>query len=270
MEIQPLDQVLRMARNKKAFLEDSLIKYIVRAALSGVFVGFGIILSFRLGEGFADVHSPVVSFMTSAFFGIALVTIIYGGAELFTGNTMVFTMSTLKKETSVRDLISNWIACYSGNLLGAIFFAVLIMLSGLLSLPENSQLLMSAAAAKIATPPLQLFFRAVLCNWVVCLAVWLPLHAKGDGAKIAIMMLLVFAFVASGFEHSVANMVIFATTLVIPHPDSITLIGAIQNLIPVTLGNIVGGGLFVGAAYVYLLSNVKKQKHVQYAEKTIA
>jgi nitrite transporter NirC len=148
----------------------------------------------------------------------------------------------------------------TGNLMGAIFFAFLIKFSGLLGSLENSQLLMTVASTKMSAPFMELFFRAILCNWVVCLAVWLPLHVKGDGAKITVMMLLVFAFVASGFEHSVANMVTFAIALSVPHPDAVTILGAIHNLIPVTIGNIIGGGLFVGGLYVYLSldSNAKR------------
>lgn len=263
MELQPMDQVIQNAIKKKGYLHQSIIKYLLRAALSGIYIGFGIILSFRLGESFFDIHSPVASLMTSIFFGVALVLIIYGGSELFTGNTMTFTISTLKKATTLRDTIENWIACYFGNLLGAIFFAMIILFSGILSLPENSQLIMTIASGKMHYSVVELFFRAILCNWVVCLAVWLPMHVKGDGAKISVMMLLVFAFVASGFEHSVANMVTFSIALMVPHPETITFMGAIHNLIPVTIGNIIGGGLFVGGVYVYLSSAIKQEKALE-------
>lgn len=263
MELQPMDQVIQNAIKKKGYLQQSIIKYLLRAALSGIYIGFGIILSFRLGEGFFDIHSPVASLMTSIFFGVALVLIIYGGSELFTGNTMTFTISTLKKATTLRDTVENWIACYFGNLIGAVFFGMIILFSGILSSPENSQLIMSVAAGKMHYTEMELFFRAILCNWVVCLAVWLPMHVKGDGSKIAVMMLLVFAFVASGFEHSVANMVTFSIALMVPHPETITLMGAIHNLIPVTIGNIIGGGLFVGGVYVFLSSSVKREKVIE-------
>ncbi|WML44923.1 formate/nitrite transporter family protein [Neobacillus sp. PS3-40] len=262
MDIQPMEQVIEIALKKKKILNDSLLKYLLRAALSGVYIGFGIMLSFRLGEGFFDIKSPIASLMTSVFFGIALILIIYGGSELFTGNTMIFTMSTLKKATSWKDTFQNWLACYTGNLIGAIFFAIIVMFSGLLSSMDNSQLLMTVASSKMDAPFMELFFRAILCNWVVCLAVWLPMHVKGDGAKITVMMLLVFAFVASGFEHSVANMVTFAVALAIPHPDTVTLLGAIHNLLPVTLGNILGGGLFVGGLYVFLTTTSNSNEQI--------
>ncbi|MDN3018779.1 formate/nitrite transporter family protein [Paenibacillus sp. BSR1-1] len=260
MELQPMEQVIKLALKKKKILDESFIKYLIRAALSGIYIGFGIMLSFRLGEGFFDIHSPVASMLTSIFFGIALVLIIYGGSELFTGNTMYFTVSTLNKQTSWKDTFQNWIACYTGNLIGAIFFALLVLYSGIFSSLDNSQLLMETAAHKMEYSTMELFFRAILCNWVVCLAVWIPMHVKGDGGKIAVMMLLVFVFVASGFEHSVANMVTFSLALILPHPETITLASAFHNLIPVTIGNIIGGGLFVGGTYVFL-STTSNQKH---------
>ncbi|MCM2532022.1 formate/nitrite transporter family protein [Neobacillus pocheonensis] len=263
MELQPMEQVIELALKKKKILNDSFVRYLMRAALSGIYIGFGIMLSFRLGEGFFEIHSPVASIMTSIFFGIALILIIYGGSELFTGNTMYFTMSTLNKATSWKDTMQNWFACYLGNLIGAVFFALLVMSSGLFSSLESSQLLMATAAHKMDGTTFELFFRAILCNWVVCLAVWLPMHVKGDMAKITVMMLLVFAFVASGFEHSIANMVTFSIALSVPHPVTITLIGAIHNLIPVTIGNIIGGGLFVGGMYVYLSSPAKQKQHLE-------
>ncbi|MGG1674581.1 formate/nitrite transporter family protein [Neobacillus sp. NRS-1170] len=267
MELQPMEQVISLALKKKKILDESVIKYLIRAALSGIYIGFGIMLSFRLGEGFFDIHSPVASLMTSIFFGIALVLIIYGGSELFTGNTMYFTVSTLNKQTSWKDTLQNWIACYTGNLIGAVFFALLVLYSGIFSTLDNSQLLMETAAHKMEYSTMELFFRAILCNWVVCLAVWIPMHVKGDGGKIAVMMLLVFAFVASGFEHSVANMVTFSLALILPHPDTITLAGAFHNLIPVTIGNIIGGGLFVGGTYVFLSTTSNQKQHLKLTKK---
>ena len=97
-----------------------------------------------------------------------------------------------------------------------------------------------------------LFFKGILCNWLVCLAVFLPTQVKGDGAKMAMMILVVFLFFSAGFEHSIANLSLFSIALVSPHPDTISIGAAIYNLIPVTLGNIVGGAVFVGMLYQFL------------------
>ncbi len=259
MDLQPIDQAVNLALKKKHLLNTSFPKYILRAILSGLYVGIGLMLSFRLAEGFFDIQSPMSTIMSSIFFGIALVLIIYGGAELFTGNTMYFTMSTIRKQTTIKDTLKNWLACYSGNLIGGIIFALLVVGTGIYAVTEDSQFLMKYAAAKMDLNIWYLFFRGILCNLIVCLAVWIPMNIKGDGAKILVMMLLVFGFVASGFEHSVANMVTFSLALTAPHPETITLAGAIYNLIPVTLGNIIGGGFFVGGVYAYLASPAKQK-----------
>jgi nitrite transporter NirC len=259
MSSEPYELAINSALKKRSVLQSSLTRYLLRAGLAGVYIGFGIMVSYRLGEAFYDAHSPATYLISSIFFGLALILIIFGGAELFTGNTMIFAMSTLGKKTTIRDTLANWAACYFGNLLGALFFAAFISLTGLLSSPEKSQFIMEAASIKMTTSASQLFFRAILCNWLVCLAAyWIPFHVKGDGAKIGVMMLLVFAFVASGFEHSIANMALFLMALLVPHPETVSLLGMVHNLIPVTIGNIIGGGFFVGCLYVFLASRPVK------------
>lgn len=241
----------------------------MRAALAGVYIGFGIMVSYRLGEYFFDSHSAATPIASSIFFGLALVLIMYGGGELFTSNTMMMTISSLKKATTWKDTIENWIASYSGNLIGALFFGILVMLSGIFLSPEKTQYMMETVSMKMNTPAYQLFFRAILCNWLVCLAVWVPFSIKGDGAKIGVIMLLVFAFVVSGFEHSVANMVLFSIALFVPHPETVSIAGSLYNLLPVTLGNIIGGAFFVGTLYVYLNAKGAANEENQTATKSV-
>ncbi len=264
---EAVQSVIGMAKSKKRILENSLLQYVTRAALASIFIGFAIILCYRLAEPFFDVKSPGTSFMSAIFFGAALVLIMFGGGELFTGNTMIFTMSTLKKETTWKDTVSNWITCYAGNIIGAVIFAVFIHYSGLFSEKDSSQLLMSVVSTKVSLTTTQMLIRAILCNWLVCLAFWIPLNVKGDGAKIASMMLLVFGFVISGYEHSIANMVLFALSLSVSHPDTITMAGIAHNLITVTIGNMIGGGLFVGGLYAFLTSKKKEKAPVLLLEK---
>jgi nitrite transporter len=252
LSTQPIEIAIRYALKKKEYLRESKLKYLLRSALAGVYIGFGLMVSYRLGEYFFDVHSPATPIVSSIFFGLALVLILYGGGELFTSNTMLMTISSLKKTTSWKDTLENWIACYTGNMAGAILFGVFIMLSGIFAAPEKTHYMMETVSMKMNTPAYQLFFRAILCNWLVCLAVWVPFNIKGDGAKIGVTMLLVFAFVVSGFEHSVANMVLFSIALLVEHPETISISGGIYNLLAVTMGNIIGGAFFVGTLYVYL------------------
>ncbi|MCD5325410.1 MULTISPECIES: formate/nitrite transporter family protein [Pontibacillus] len=258
MEEKTIDLLIEKALGKKEMVEVSPSHYLIRAALAGIYIGFALILSFQLAQPFYEQHAPSTYLINALFFGIAFCLIIYGGSELFTSNTMYMTVSSLKKETTWVDTLKVWGYCYAGNVVGILFFTGMIYMTGLLQtiLPDES-LLIAAAEKKMNVPTSQLFFRAILANWLVCLAVWLPMQVKEDISKILLMMLLVFTFFISGYEHSIANIALFSLALSSPHTALVSMGGFIHNLIPVTLGNIIGGGFFVGAVYVYL--NQKKQ-----------
>ncbi|PKG21540.1 formate/nitrite transporter family protein [Niallia nealsonii] len=272
MEIQPVDKAIQYALKKKAVIDESFLQYFTKAILAGIYIGFAIIICYKLAQPFWDAHSPATYMITSLFFGIALVLISYGGGELFTGNTMAFAMSTLKGATTWKDALYNWAATYFGNLVGALFFAVLIYYTGLYHLPEKSTWLMEMANVKMSATTSELFVKGILCNWLVCLAIWLPMNIRGDVGKILTTILIVFGFMVSGYEHSIANMSLFSIALIVPHPNTITLYSALHNIIPVTLGNIVGGAFFVGVLNVYIFSDKKrkKNKHLTFQQKRIA
>ena len=249
---QGVDYLVQLAKKKKKMLDNNPMQYFLRAALAGVYMGFVIVLCSKLGNFFHDAHSPATYFAFSIFFGIALILIIFGGAELFTGNTMYFTVATLRKETTVIDTLRNWGACYIGNLVGAVFLALLFYATGIYETISHNHLLNVVATTKMGASTTHIFFKAILCNWLVCLACFLPSQVKGDTAKIIMIFLTVFTFFMSGYEHSIANLAIFSIALLVPHPDTVSFAGAIHNLIPATIGNIVGGSVFVGMVYHYL------------------
>lgn len=120
------------------------------------------------------------------------------------------------------------------------------------------------AAEKMNAPMMELFFRGILCNWIVCLAIWTSLRADGDIAKSFLIFVLIMAFIAAGLEHSIANMSILGIALLHGGPESVTFAGFIYNLIPVTIGNIIGGAVFVATTYFVIsvhkeaLTNEKK------------
>lgn len=145
-----------------------------------------------------------------------------------------------------------WGASYGGNLIGALLFAALLWGTGLFREPHNNVFFYDVVAHKMDAPALQLFFRAILCNWLVCMAFFIPMSLKGDGPKLFAMILFVYCFFISGFEHSIANMTSFAIALIMEHRPGISVYGALHNLIPVTFGNIIGGSFFMGAVYFYL------------------
>ncbi len=258
MEEQGLQYLVALANKKKRLLDHFPLHYFLRAMMAGIFVGFVIITCFRTGEYFRVADSPFAYLFPALFFGIALILIIYGGAELFTGNTAYFTVAYMRDAVTLRDLGRNWGACYLGNAVGAIFFAVLFYLTGIFSHIPNDHLMHEIVSYKMHGSVTALFFKGILCNWLVCLACYLPSQVKGDGAKMAMMIAVVFLFFSSGFEHSIANLSLFSIALVSPHPDTITIGNAIYNLIPVTLGNIVGGAIFVGMLYQFLSKSSTK------------
>jgi nitrite transporter NirC len=111
---------------------------------------------------------------------------------------------------------------------------------------------MATAAKKMAIPFWQAFFRGILCNWFVCLAIWTSMRAKSDSAKLILIWWMLFGFIASGYEHSIANMTVLGLALVLPHPETVSLAGWFHNMIPVTLGNMVGGIVFLGMMYWFI------------------
>ena len=145
-----------------------------------------------------------------------------------------------------------WLASYAGNIGGAVLFALLIAGTGLFRDNNVNAFLLNVVSYKMNAPAPELFFRGILCNWLICLAFFIPMALKGDGPKLFTMVLFVFCFFISGYEHSIANMCTFAIALVLDHPGTISIQGVIHNLVPVTLGNMIGGGLLMGALYAYL------------------
>ncbi|CAM4487330.1 formate/nitrite transporter family protein [Paenibacillus tarimensis] len=258
---ETVQAAIEKAVDKKELLDSSRARYLLAAGLAAVYVGFGIILIFTIGAPLAAAGSPLTPMLMGMSFGIALTLVVFAGAELFTGNNMYFAIALLSGKTTWKDTLRNWLYCYLGNLVGALFFCLLIAGTGLFAHVGQDNLLFAAAAMKMNLSYYEAFFRGVLCNWLVCLSLWTSMRAKEDTAKLILIFWMLFAFIASGYEHSVANMTVLSLALLLPHPDTITIAGWFHNMIPVTLGNIVGGAFFVGTIY-WLISPVKS-RHIK-------
>ncbi|MFC0470391.1 formate/nitrite transporter family protein [Halalkalibacter kiskunsagensis] len=261
MEHAALAKVEQMALKKQRVYQQSRIRYLLRSILASLFIGFGVIVAFKTGNLFYLENSPLTYPMAAITFGAAIILIAYGGGDLFTGNTFYFTYTSLKKKMRWIDVGKLLSMSYLGNFLGAVAFAILIYFTGLFNDHSVNSFLFSVTDQKMNTPWLELFFRGILCNWLVCLAFFIPMTLKSEGAKIFTMVLFVFCFFISGYEHSIANMCTFAISLVLNHPDSISFSGVIHNLVPVTLGNIIGGSMLMGMFYYYV-------NHPKQAEET--
>lgn len=253
MYMETVHKMAESAVNKTRSIQKSLLKYLMLSAMAGIYVGFGVMLVFSIGAPFAAANSPATKALMGASFGVALTLVIFAGSELFTGNNMVMMLGRLAQKVTTKDAIKIWIFSYIGNLVGSLFFAYLIAKSGLIANEPQSAFILKAAAGKMNAPLMQLFIRGILCNMLVCLAIWTSTRAKEDISKLLLIWWCLFAFIGAGFEHSVANMSLLGMALFVPHdPTFISIGGFIKNLVAVTGGNFVGGALFIGAIYWYV------------------
>lgn len=242
------------------------------AVLAGAFIAFGAMFATVTAAGAVGVLPyGIVRLLTGLTFSLGLILVIVGGAELFTGNALIV-MAWAAKRVSLRSLLRNWLIVFIGNLVGAVATAALIFAAGQYGFGggEVGAAALAAAEAKVDLGFGQALALGVLCNVLVCLAVWLCFSARTVAGKVAAIVPPVAAFVAGGFEHSIANMYFLPLGLMIKAGASdgfwadiaaapadygtLTISSVILNLIPVTIGNVIGGGVLVGAIYwfVYL------------------
>lgn len=243
------ERISSLAVKKHRFLELSLSRYLVLSALAGVYVGFGIALIFSVGGPLAAAGSPMVKLVMGVSFGIALTLVIFAGSELFTGNNMTGAIGGLSRSLTWGQVTQLNVWSWVGNLVGSLALAWLVAQSGVLSKGPQADLIGKVAATKMSLPAWELFVRGILCNWLVCLAVWTSGRTTNDAAKIMLIFWCLFAFIGTGFEHSVANQSLLGMALFIPHENAVSWGGYWYNQLYVVLGNIVGGGAFVGGLY---------------------
>jgi len=237
------------ATAKTSLLRNHPLGYFLLSMLAGIYVGFGIVLIFAIGAPLLAANAPIAKLVMGASFGIALSLVIFAGSELFTGNNMVMTVGMLRRTVSPVALLAVWSVSFAGNLVGSLVLAWLVAKSGALGAAPHLAIIEKTVATKMALPFGTLFVRGILCNWLVCLAVWTAMRAKSDSGKLIMIFWCLFAFIAAGFEHSVANMTLMGIALFQAHGAEVSVAGFVHNLVPVTLGNIIGGALFVGGAY---------------------
>ncbi|MDG1772477.1 MAG: formate/nitrite transporter family protein [Oceanicoccus sp.] len=228
--------------------------------LAGAFIAFGamfytlVITDSLLGFG-------PTRLLGGMAFSLGLVLVIIAGAELFTGNNLIV-IAWAEKKISIDVLLGHWLLVYIANLIGALGSAGLVVFSGIMNSNEGAvaATAISIAEHKVALSPLQAFVRGVLCNTLVCLAVWLCYAAHTVSGKILAVGFPITAFVALGFEHSIANMYLISS-VIFQGDTSISWMDFANNLIPVTAGNIIGGSVLVAMVYwlCYLYKPGKKE-----------
>lgn len=249
MYLDTLDHFAAVAEKKAAAIRSRPLPFFVGAMMAGAYVGLGIILIFSVG---ATLDPSLRRLAMGASFGIALTLVIFAGSELFTGHTMFMTIGRLRQRVTTGDLAASWTLTWLGNLAGAVLLGLTFVAGGGGALlAEGAPLLQNVAGAKMNAPAMELFARAILCNWLVCLAIWMAARTASDTARLGLIFWCLFAFIASGYEHSVANMTLFAIALLAEHGEAVSLAGMAHNLLWVTLGNAVAGSLFMAGGYAF-------------------
>jgi formate/nitrite transporter len=239
------------------------LSVLVLGILAGAYIAFGGMLATTVSFDMAGyLGVGFTKFMTGAVFSLGLMLVIIAGAELFTGNNLMIS-SAITREITIARMLERWGLVYGANFIGSVLLALLFVFSGLWRLSDGA---LGAAAVRIAYGKVNLTFvqallRGIGCNWLVCLAVWMALAARQTVGKIFAIFFPIMGFVALGFEHSVANMYFIPTGLFLRSfqglaapagavPESLSWLTFLwKNLLPVTIGNMIGGGLFVGMSY---------------------
>lgn len=230
-----------------------LLQMFTLGVLAGAFIAFGAMFYTIVVTG-SDLGFGVTRLVGGIAFSVGLVLVLIGGAELFTGNNLIVMAWAARKVTSAA-VLKNWVVVYAANFVGAVGSAVLVYFSGILNLADGAVGAQAAAiaASKLSLTPLESFTRGILCNTLVCLAVWLCYASRQVSGKILAIVFPISAFVALGFEHSVANMYLLPVGM-LAGEGIVRILPILSNLLPVTLGNIVGGAVLVALVYwaVYL------------------
>lgn len=249
----------------------SISKLIINGIFGGAFIAFGGAASSAASNSIENYS--LQKLVSGLVFPVGLILIIICGAELFTGNSLMIAAYKERKIT-LKQLLKNWIIVYLSNFTGAFFIALFLYLSGFFdgNSGKFGAQVIKIASAKCSISFSKAFFSGILCNMLVCLAVWGSTGAKDIKSKIAIIWFPIMTFIVSGFEHSVANMYYFSAGLLCKNNEAyvnaanignkivgLNFKGIWHNLLPVTLGNIVGGGLIIALGYWFIFGN-KKEK----------
>lgn len=259
MDLKSPQEVAKAASDigaaKVAVSNGKLGRLALLSALAGAYIALGGALSLIVGFGFPGItaDNPAMQrLLSGCVFPIGLILVVVLGAELFTGNNALLMPTFMERRCGIADVARNWTLVYIGNFVGAIAFTyLLVYCCGLTAAEPYHSAIIKVAETKVSMGWMTVFLKGVGANWCVCLAVWLALSGRGLVEKMAGCWFPVMAFVALGYEHSIANM--FFIPLGMMEGAHVDVAEAIwRNFIPATLGNIAGGALLVGAVHAAL------------------
>jgi formate transporter len=254
--------------------ESPVLTTFILSILAGAFIGLGAVFATTVAAGTAGVLPyGLARLLTGVVFCLGLILVVVGGAELFTGNNLIV-MAWASGKVTTGAMLRNWLIVYLGNFAGSFGTAAMVFMSGQYVFGGGAVgvTALNIAASKVELGFLQAVMLGILCNALVCMAVWLTFSARSTVDKIAAIIFPITAFVAAGFEHSIANMYFIPYGLLLKQFDpafvverALDLSGLtwstflVNNLIPVTIGNVIGGGLFVAAVYWAVFLRGKEQ-----------
>lgn len=240
-----LNSLQSEAKSKLSMYSESKFKYIICSMMAGFFVGLGILIMALNLSIFKDVNPNVVSLVNGLTFSLALSFVMMAGGDLFTGNILVLSNGTMTKGIDYRHAIKICALSYFGNFLGALFLSLIFLGTGIGDKPI-AEAIVNLAHYKVESGIMELFFKGIMCNILVCLAVLCCYKMKSESGKLIMIIWAILPFVALGFDHSIANMTVFSLAKMLSSEITFSMI--FHNLIPVTIGNIVGG-LIVSLTY---------------------
>ncbi|WP_250278726.1 formate/nitrite transporter family protein [[Clostridium] colinum] len=251
---EEIEEVSKSAYKKVSLLKTNTLGYFFSAILAGIYVSLGVVFAFSVGGMLHDFSG--YKLIVGICFGMALSLVAFAGAELFTGNNFVMTVGVNKKTISWLDGIKLWVMCYLGNLVGSLIIVLLFFLGGFLKDGYIPEFFIKTANSKINLQPLEIITRAIMCNILVCLATWTGYRCKSESGKLIMIFWCILSFVTSSFEHSIANMSLLTIGLISPNSD-ITINGILYNISLATIGNIIGGAIFVAVPYLIISRKTK-------------
>ncbi|CDZ75461.1 formate/nitrite transporter [Peptoniphilus sp. ING2-D1G] len=246
MYSEALLQVNNGAIKKYSLYTKSRYRYLIGSIMAGFFIGLGILLMGLSISIFGNLDSDFVKISNGVIFSAALSLVIMAGGELFTSNIMVLSSAAFTGRISGMDAIKVCALSYIGNFLGALLVSVLYMGTGAKGSAVGDAIV-GLCFSKTSADVITIFFRGIMCNILVCTAVLCCMKMKNEAAKLIMIVWCILTFVGLGFEHSIANMMVFSLGSMIS--KEVTIGVALHNLIPATIGNIVGGIMVSGTFY---------------------
>ena len=253
---EEIEEVSKSAYKKVSLLKNNLIGYFFAAILAGVYAALGVTFAFGVGATIHDFSG--YKLIIGICFTMALSLVSFAGAELFTGNNFVITVGVIKKTINWVDGLKLWIICYLGNLVGSLIIVLLFFLAGFLKSGYIPEFFIEMSNSKINLAPVEIICRGIMCNILVCLATWCGYRCKTESGKLIMIFWCIISFVTSSFEHSVANMSLLFIGMISPN-SNITMSGVLYNISFATIGNIIGGVIFLALPYLIISKKSKDE-----------